>query len=164
MKARIAALALLPLSIAAHAASPAPQAHADIQKVVDQFKAAIIARDGDGLRTLFVPGSSWFQALDEASLQRVRGKKPDAKRYDAGNYEQFAKFVSGATKPIEETFDNIRIETDGTVGTVFFDYTFLESGKATNHGVETWQMIRTDDGWKISAMLYSVVLDDTRLR
>jgi len=28
--------------------------------------------------------------------------------------------------------------------------------------VETWQVVRESDGWKISAMLYSVTLDDIR--
>jgi hypothetical protein len=79
-----------------------------------------------------------------------------------GNYEQFAKFVSEAPKPIEETFRNLRIETDGTVGTVYFDYQFLADGKVQNHGVETWQLVHTKDGWKISAMLYSVIMDGLR--
>jgi hypothetical protein len=47
------------------------------------------------------------------------------------------------------------------VGIVYFDYRFIKDGKQTNHGVESWQVIRESDGWKISAMLYSVS-DDIR--
>ncbi|TBR36220.1 MULTISPECIES: nuclear transport factor 2 family protein [Dyella] len=148
----------------ANAAEPPKQPREEIQQVVDRFRTAIIQRDGETMRSLFIPGSSWFQAMDDASLKAVLAKEPKARRFSSGDYEKFSQFVGSAKKPIEETFDHIRIETDGIIGTVWFDYTFLEAGKATNHGVETWQMIRTDDGWKISAMLYSVVLDDTGRR
>ncbi|ULU23182.1 nuclear transport factor 2 family protein [Dyella terrae] len=114
------------------------------------------------MRGMFLPGGSWFQGLGETSLAAVRAKKPEAWRFNSGSYEKFAKFVGTSPAAIEETFDNVRIETDGTVGTVCFDYRFIADGKQTNHGMETWQVVRESDGWKISAMLYSVIMDDVR--
>lgn len=147
----------------AHAATPfAPVAKSDINQLVETFKAAIIAKDGAKLDTLFVAeNSSWFSALDQASLDQMRAKKPEAKRFRAepDAYKGFTKFVGSTTHAIEEKFDNVRIDTDGTVGSVYFDYVFLLDGKPTNHGNETWQVVRTDEGWKINAMLYSVILD-----
>lgn len=162
------AVALLAAPLAHAATSSAPGAAAartDINQLVETFKAAIIAKDGAKLDTLFVPeNSSWFSALDQASLDTTRTKKPDAKRYRAEpeTYKGFTRFVGTTTHSIEEKFDNVRIDTDGIVGSVYFDYVFLLDGKATNHGNETWQVIRTDDGWKISAMLYSVILDPAK--
>ncbi|APG05001.1 hypothetical protein BJI69_14595 [Luteibacter rhizovicinus DSM 16549] len=152
----------------AHAATPAPAsttAKAEISQLVDAFKAAIIAKDGTKLGTLFVAGnSSWFSAMDSASLERTRAKKPDAKRVRAEPeaYKGFTSFVGSTTHAIEETFDNVRIDTDGIVGSVYFDYVFLLDRKPTNHGNETWQVVRTDEGWKINAMLYSVILDPAK--
>jgi hypothetical protein len=68
--------------------------------------------------------------------------------------------VGSFPKAIGETFDNLRIESDGTIGSVYFDFRFLQDGKPLNRGVQTWQLVHTEDGWKISAMLYSVMLDD----
>jgi len=150
----------------AQAASPsAIAAKAEINQLVDTFKAAIIARDGARLGTLFVAeNSSWFSAMDSASLERTRIKKPDAKRVRAepDAYKGFTTFVGSTTHAIVETFDNVHIDTDGIVGSVYFDYAFLLDGKPTNHGNETWQVVRTDDGWKINAMLYSVILDPAK--
>ena len=147
----------------AHAKDTAANpSHAQIQQLVEQFKSAIKAHDGEGMAKLFLPGSSWLQTLDDASWEKVKAKEPDARQVTTSDYQKFSQFVGKATKPIEETFDNVRIETDGSIGTVYFDYTFLASGKPTNHGAETWQLVRTPDGWKISAMLYSIVLDDRR--
>jgi hypothetical protein len=158
-----AALFIAPL---AHATTPLPAgAKAEISQLVQTFKAAIIAKDGKTLDSLFVTeNSSWFSALDQTSLDQMRAKKPDAKRFRAepDAYKGFTKFVGTTTHAIEEKFDNVRIDTDGTVGSVYFDYVFLLDGKPTNHGNETWQVIRTDDGWKINAMLYSIVLDPAK--
>ncbi|WP_213947997.1 hypothetical protein [Luteibacter sp. dw_328] len=147
----------------AHAATSASSTTtSEIKQLVDTFKAAIIARDGAKLDTLFVPeNTSWFSALDQASLEQTRMKKPDAKRVrpEPDAYKGFTKFVGSTNHAIEEKFDNVRIDTDGIVGSVYFDYVFLLDGKPTNHGNETWQVVRTDNGWKINAMLYSVILD-----
>ena len=34
----------------------------------------------------------------------------------------------------EEQFRDVRIETDGDLASVFFDYGFLSNGRETNHG------------------------------
>jgi hypothetical protein len=39
---------------------------------------------------------------------------------------------------------------------VWFDFDFLDDGKVTNRGSESWQMVRAEDGWKISSMLFSM--------
>lgn len=159
------AIALLATPFA-HAATPsASMAKSEINQLVDTFKAAIIAKNGAKLDKLFVAeNSSWFSALDQASLDQMRKKKADTRRFRAEPeaYKGFTKFVGSTTHAIEETFDNVRIDTDGTVGSVYFDYVFLLDGKPTNHGNETWQVVRTDDGWKINAMLYSVILDSAK--
>jgi hypothetical protein len=165
VKPTLFALSLAVLSVTspnanASTVDPAATDHAQIQQLIEHFKAAIRGHDGDTLRGLFFPGGSWLQGLDQASLAAVRSKDATATQFSTSHYQQFVKFVGTASQPIEEVFDNVRIDTDGTVGMVFFDYRFLEGGKQTNHGVETWQLVHTDQGWKISAMLYSVILDD----
>ncbi|GLQ95552.1 nuclear transport factor 2 family protein [Dyella acidisoli] len=167
MKPVLPALMLaIMLAVPLHAWAATSDTHAEdqaqIQQLINRFKSAIVAKDGEAMRSMFMPGGSWLQGLDNGSLATVRTKKPEAKQFAPGSYEQFAHFIETAPKDkaIEETFDNLHIETDGTVGTVYFDYRFLVNGKPTNHGVETWQLAHTEEGWKISTMLYSVILDD----
>jgi hypothetical protein len=137
-------------------------AHAEVQQLVERFKHAVLVKDGDAIRGMFLPGGCWFRVLDQTSLTAVRAKNPESKQLNPSSYEDFAKFLGTSSASLEETFDNVRIETDGTVGTVWFDYRFIKDGKQSNHGMETWQVVRDGDGWKISAMLYSVILDDIR--
>jgi hypothetical protein len=153
------ALACLPFG--AHASDKASN---EINQLVETFKASIIAKDGKKLESLFLPeNSSWYWAYDQATFDAQRAKKPATARYvhEADSYKTFTQFVGSTKHAVEEKFSNVRIQTDGAVGSVYFDYVFLLDGKPTNHGNETWQVIRTDNGWKISAMLYSVILDPT---
>lgn len=141
--------------------APSP-ARAEVQQLVERFRHAIHMKDGEAIRGMFLPGGSGFRVLDRTSLAAVRAKNPEAGQFKPWSYEEFAKSLGTIPAAIEETFDNVRIETDGTVGMVWFDYRFINDGKQSNHGVETWQVVRESDGWKISAMLFSVTLDDRR--
>jgi hypothetical protein len=158
----LATLALaitLCLSATAHGAD-APSHHADvaaIDKVVEQFKAAIIAHDGKTLDSLFLQGhDSWLVVADDKTWAAIKARHPEAHRWMADSRRKFVEFVQTSTKPVEERFYNVRIDTNGAVGSVYFDFDFLDDGKVTNRGSETWQMARDEDGWKIAAMLYSM--------
>lgn len=139
-------------------------AQAQIQQLVDTFQAAIIARDGARLNSLFLPDSAWFSVYDDETYRLVKAKHPEASKVMPSTYRKFTDFVSTSPKPIEEKFSHVRIETNGALATVYFDYTFLYDGKQTNDGDETWQLVNTGNGWKISAMLYSVRMDPASLR
>ena len=136
---------------------------AQIEQVIERFKAAIIAHDSKGLEALFVPeGGSWFEVLGEDAFQRIKARKPDLSRVHPDSYRHFVAFVGDAKQPIEEQFDNVRVHTDGAVASVYFDFVFLVDGKRSNAGSETWQLVHTNDGWKISAMAYSSYPDRAR--
>ena|SRR5215472_17764056 len=146
----------MPMHVAEAASDPRASARAELQQLVEAFKHAMLVKDGEAIRKMFIPGGSWFRVLDPASLAAARAKKPEAAQVNPGSYEDLAKFLGTTSAAIEETFDDVRIETDGTAGMVWFDYRFISDGKQDHHGVETWQVIHQSDGWKISAMLYSV--------
>jgi len=130
---------------------------AAINQVVEQFKAAIVARDGKTLDKLFLQDhDSWLTVADDKTWAEVKPRHPKARKVFAGSRKQFVEFVQTSPKPVEERFYNVRIDSNGAVGSVYFDFDFLEDGKVTNRGSETWQMVRGEDGWKIGAMLYSM--------
>jgi ketosteroid isomerase-like protein len=153
---RIASLmtVLLFLTAAPCAAQESPKAQ--VQQVVDRFQASLKAKDTQALGELFLPESkAWITTLGEPSFSEVKAKHPEVPRYKAGSLQEFTDFVGKAKGSVEERFHDVRIETDGSVASVYFDFEFLMDGKVGNHGAETWQLVRTDQGWKIAAMLYS---------
>jgi hypothetical protein len=145
-----------PVRASAAAVDTHAAGRAELGRLVEAFKHAMLVKDGGAIRAMFLPGGSWFKVLDPASLAAARAKNPEAKQLNPGSYEDLAKFLATTPAAIEETFENVHIETDGTAGMVWFDYRFISDGRQDHHGVETWQVVRGNDGWKISAMLYSV--------
>lgn len=130
---------------------------AAIRDVVRRFQAAIVAHDGKALGALFLPGhDSWLSVLDEASFAAARAKNPAARKVMRSTWQAFADDMQSATKPVEERFHDVRIETNGAVASVYFDFEFLVGGKVGNRGAESWQLVRAEDGWKISSMLFSI--------
>lgn len=154
MRALFSLLLALCLAGPAHAA---PAEDAAIRQLVQQFQTAIVARDGKTLGSLFVQeGGAWLSVLDEPTYAAAKVRNPAAQRLQPSTWQEFADFVAHNATPIEERFYDVRVRTNGTVASVWFDFDFLADGKVTNRGSETWQLVRTDDGWKIFAMLYSV--------
>ncbi|TQK02718.1 nuclear transport factor 2 family protein [Herbaspirillum sp. SJZ107] len=141
-----------------HAADSGPAADvAGIRQVVQQFQAAIIAHDGKTLGSLFLQEhGSWLEVFDTATYEDVKKRHPDAKKVMHSSWKEFADDIQKSTKAVEERFYNVRIDTNGAVGSVYFDFDFIQDGKVSNRGSETWQMVRAEDGWKIGSMLFSI--------
>lgn len=151
LRAACACASLFVLALPARAA-----ASDDVGAVVERFRAAIIAHDGATLTSLFLPEhSSWLSLPTDADFAAIRARHPDAPRFQPGSIADFARFVSTSQHAVEERFHDVRILTNGTVATVYFDFDFLIDGKVENKGAETWQLLHTQAGWKICAMLYS---------
>jgi hypothetical protein len=63
--------------------------------------------------------------------------------------------VSATTKSFDPEHSNVVIHTDGTIAAVYFDFVFNVDGKANNRGSETWQLVKSADGWRIASIIYS---------
>lgn len=130
-----------------------------IRELVERFRVAIIAKDRAALLALPVnPQIGLAAAVDPATLAKARVKRPNAKANQITSYADFVEEIVTGKARSEETFSHVRISSDGTIGQMYSDYQFLEDGKVTNWGHESWLLIRTDDGWKIAAIAYSVTL------
>jgi len=116
----------------------------DIRKVMDTFHEAVVSHDGARLSALFIPeGSTWLNVLKSPAKVRV------------GSYQDFAKFVTTTQSALNPKHSHVRIQTDGTIASAYFDFVFLVDGKEENKGSEAWQLVKGPDGWRIAAVTYS---------
>ena len=143
------------------AADPQAAAKREIGVVVEAFRTAIIERDKPKFLALF-PASgpvAWQSVIGDDNLKQLRVKRPEAGKANYNPKYSHLSFIDGIVEDkanSEETFDNIRIDTDGDVASVAFDYRFLSDGRETNRGLETWSLVRTDEGWKIVSVVWSM--------
>ena len=160
----LAAIGLVVMTASTHAAThadaAASNARSQIEQVITRFQSAIIKKDKAGLNELFLPmNNSWIAVPTEATYRIVHAKHPKARRVMPGSYTEFVDFISTSPERMEEKFSNVKIETDGAVASVYFDFVFLSNGEQQNRGSETWQLINTGSGWKINALVYSINID-----
>ena len=132
--------------------------------MITRFQTAIIKKDKATLKELFLPtNNSWIAVPTEATYRIVHAKHPKAQRFMPGSYTEFADFIAKSSEPMEEKFSNVKIDSDGAVASVYFDFIFLSNDKPQNHGSETWQLINTGSGWKINALIYSINIDPAQV-
>lgn len=163
-RARSAALALLlPAWLPVIAAQNAPADVKAIEQVVESFRTSLINKDKPTYMSLFFSDKpediGWQFVSEDARLQEIRKAKPDAIKARQIPANNFIALIDGAVaspKLKEETFSNTKIETDGDVASVSFDYSFHDDGVKTNWGREMWQLVRTEQGWKIFSVIYSI--------
>lgn len=59
--------------------------------------------------------------------------------------------TAGEVKLPPDVTTNLQIQTDGEVGTLSWDYS-----ASVGHGRIAWTVVRTNDGWKIASIVYSL--------
>lgn len=148
-------------SMGVHAQSANPTNHeAQIRDVIESFRVSIIEKDKPRFLALFhgmtIP---WLSVLENKTLANIRERRADRRKADplgTPGPEQFIDEVVGIKMRLEEKFSNIRIETDGNIASVYFDYSFHQGEYMSNFGTEAWHLLNTDHGWKITSVIYSV--------
>lgn len=137
---------------------------AAIQDVVEKFRTSIINKDKATFVSLFSSENpehvTWQSVTDDARLARIQKTKPEERktyREPKSSYLTFIDAISRPdSKPREEIFRNVVVDTDGEIASVNFDYSYLADGEETNWGREMWHLVRTEAGWKIISVIYSL--------
>jgi hypothetical protein len=134
-----------------------------IKRVVELFRMSLINKDRATYMSLFFSDKpediGWQFVSDDTRLEHIRKTKPDAIKARPIPSNNFIGLIDGAVstkEPREETFSDVSVDTDGEIASVSFDYTFLANGQKTNWGKEMWQLVRTEKGWKIFSVVYTI--------
>lgn len=146
------------LAHADHSGLDVTVARSQLATFVETFRVSIINKDGAKLDSMFLPGTPFVSVFDDETFRSIKAKRPGASKVVVTDSKKFTSFVTVSAKPLEEKFDAIGIDTDGTLASVHFAYGFYNDGELINDGMETWQLVNSETGWKISAMLFSVRL------
>ena len=165
MRRTLIPLALLAAATLCSPAQPAQNEPTDIAALpplLDRFAAAFRERDVKGFPDLFYSANPqeviWQFVVEDNRLARVQKFKPEARKarhVPDNNYLSAIQAIAADPLPTEEKFSNVRIDTDGEVASVNFDYVVTVGGKDQNWGREMWHLVRTERGWKIISVIYS---------
>ncbi len=142
MKVLVVALILLVAGISTQAQTDDAKA---ATQVADKLFAAMKARDGDAIRALFLKDGQ-LVAIDRPRT----GDGPSTTRVFTG--DAFAKLIAESKAPgaLIEEMKNPEVKVFGDMALVFGRYTFHVGEQFSHCGVNSFQLARTADGWKIA--------------
>jgi hypothetical protein len=86
----------------------------------------------------------------ESQLAGVRRLKDGKTRLDMIGRDAFSKFFTDKSAVIKETMYAPKVEVDGDWAMVWGRYVFWVGGKVSHCGIDQFNLVRTESGWKIA--------------
>jgi len=128
-----------------------------IETVIENFQIALKTKDVRLLSTLVLHSNIQFASPTRAeTVQKVR--EDFDVNYDGlslGGFGNFSQMILSAKEKIDEKFYNVKIIQDDNYAVVVFDFEFTVDDVIQNYGVESWQLMKTTQGWKIFSVTWS---------
>jgi hypothetical protein len=135
------------------------QSVSELRAMANGYHEAMVKKDKQALLGFFVDGSAPVKGVpsDTSYKFMVAANKKVAPTQIVPRFMAFPAQVSvdGDVRPDApaEQVTNLRIATDGAIGTVTYDYSV-----PAGHGTEIWTVVRAEGGWKIMSIAYSLNL------
>ena len=140
--------AALIIIVFAVAASPAraQSSTADrdaVLNVMQAFFDTMTAKDIDGAREILVPQGR-FHALRAGAEPRSLSN------------EEYLAQLQASKQTMRERIWNPEVRVHGSIATMWAPYDFWIDGKFSHCGVDAFDLIKTDKGWKIAGGTYTL--------
>jgi hypothetical protein len=128
-----------------------------VRQAMRDFQVAIRGKKEADILALFVNADApVIGSASDQTIARIRTKKADASKVLYSTSRKFASQVAADKDSSEETYSDVSINADDAVASISFNFVFLSNGAPANLGKEAWLMVKTDAGWKISSIAYSM--------
>ena len=127
-----------------------------LTKVLHTFMTSLKTKDSTSLYNLFYEGNvSWVGVYKEKTQAKRVKYDSTALNYKVSDYKTwFRSTTAGSIK--EEKFYNVNIDTDGSIASVTFDFSFWAGGKKGLWGKESWGLVKINNEWKITSVIFSM--------
>lgn len=113
---------------------------------VQQFFDAMASGDSAAMRSVVVPEGRYFSVRDTPDGPAIGG---------ATNADMLALIATTEQQFLERMWEPV-VSLHGGIATVWTEYDFHENGRFSHCGVDAFSLIRTTEGWKIAAIVYTV--------
>ena len=133
-----------------------------LNEIVVEFMRCIREQDKTGFLKLFYKENTpWLGKFDKTSEEAALSNNPDVVNplgiFDISKNTFISSMVNPpASLRFEERFENLKIDTDGLVASLSFDYEMFVNDSPIKNGRELWQVIKSNEGWKIVSVVHSI--------
>ncbi len=117
---------------------------------VQQFFDAMGAHDTEALQQVMVMDGQYHAVREEGDQTSVR----------RSTFEEFVSNLSSSNVALLERMWEPTVLHHGPIAVVWTDYDFYRGGEFSHCGVDAFHVVRTDDGWKISSIVFTIEPED----
>ncbi len=111
--------------------------------VVQKFFDALAARDADAARAVLLPQGQYYAVRENGAVS------------GASHAELAARLPAGKEKLLER-MRNPRVQIRGGIAAVWTEYDFHRDGKFSHCGVDSFNLVKMPEGWRIAGLIYTV--------
>lgn len=114
--------------------------HSAIRTVIDQLFDGMRSGDSSLVRFVFHADARAYTSIQNDGVFQLHSGSID-------------EFVGAVGTPHDEVWDerisNVQLDVDGGIAQVWMDYSFYLGNRLNHFGVNAFQLVKTDEGWKI---------------
>jgi hypothetical protein len=132
-------------AIAQGPAAPASEREA-VLAIVQAFFDTMAAKDVAGARRILLPDGRFHAVRQQDGAPRIR----------AFTGEDYLKDLPGMKQNVRERMWNPEVRIRGPIASVWTPYDFWTDGKFSHCGVDAFDLIKTDEGWRIAGGTYTL--------
>ncbi|MEN8377088.1 MAG: hypothetical protein ABFS34_16815 [Gemmatimonadota bacterium] len=149
--ARAAAAAILSLAPLTPATAQAPDgAEAEVLAAVQEFFDAMAARDSVAAADILIDEGVFFAV----------GTQDGVPGHTVSSHAAFARLVGQLEDPIIERMWDPEVLMHGPIAIVWAPYDLYRGDDFSHCGVDGFSLVRTPDGWKIAAIIFTRETED----
>ncbi len=128
-------------------AQPVDSEKQSVIQTVERTFQAMAARDAAALRATLSPGAQFHAVSPGGAVSAVAG-------------EEFVTRIAGAKEaPLERMWNPI-VLISGRLAALWAQYDFHRGAQFSHCGVDAVHLVKTSEGWKITAITYTVQKDN----
>lgn len=140
----IVAMATMTAMLNSPAAAQSAADREAILGTVQAFFDTMTAKDVEGARKILMP---------QGRFHAVRMRDGNIRSFS--NEEYFAD-LQAAKQTMRERIWNPEVRVRGAIATVWTPYDFWIDGKYSHCGIDAFDLVKTDEGWKIAGGSYTL--------
>lgn len=117
-----------------------------IISVVNRFFAAMESRSAADAKKILIPEGFSFSIREEGKGALLK----------TSSFQAFMDSLPHLKEQYKETMTNPKVLIHDRIAVLWADYKFYRDGKFSHCGVDAFSLVKTDDGWKIAGVIYTV--------
>jgi hypothetical protein len=114
--------------------------------VVQSFFDTMAAKDATTARQILLPEGRFYAVGDQTSKVRIR----------AFTVEEYLFDLPAMKQSVRERFWNPEVRIRGFIANVWTPYDFWTNGRLSHCGIDSFDLIKTEQGWKIAGGTYTI--------